>query len=408
VSRALEIRPIRADEFGDYNRVLARAFRGVTPDPVEVERFSPLVELERTRCAFEDGELVGTCNGFVFELSVPGALLPTSGTTQVSVLPTHRRRGILRALMRAHLEDTSEQGEPLAALWASESSIYERFGYGCASFGARLRIERAHAAFADPHPPAGRVRLVERKQALELLPPLFEHALERRPGMFSRSRDWWELRSAFERAPDRGPDQQYTVYERGGEPRGYLRWRYRAKPHPLGLRASELEVVELQALDPEAHRALWRFALDVDLVEYVEAWNQPLDDPLRLWLLDSRRLETSVRDGLWLRLVDVARALGSRRYVEPGHLRFELADEFCAWNSGRYELEAGERGAQCKRTSAEPELWLTAAELASAYLGGNRLQALAAAGRVRGEAKALRRADRLLAWDPLPWCPEIF
>ncbi len=405
---SLEIRPIRADEYAEYSRVLTRVFRGIGPDPVEVERSRPMVEIDRTRCAFEDGQLVGTSNGFGFAVSVPGASLPTSGTTQVSVLPTHRRRGILRSMMRAHLDDARERGEPLAALWASESSIYTRFGYGCASYGARMRIEREHARFASPFEPAGRLRLIDRKEALQVGPPLYERGLEQRPGGFSRSRDWWEVRSAFERAPDRGPDQQYTLYERAGEPRGYLRWRYRAKGHPLGLRASELEVIELQALDPEAHRALWRFALDVDLVEHVEAWNQPVDDPLPLWLADPRRLETSIRDGLWLRLVDAAGALAGRRYRHSGRLRFELADEFCAWNAGRYELEASERGAECKPTRAEPELRLGAAELGAVYLGGNRLQTLARAGRVEGQPEALRQADALFAWDPLPWCPEIF
>jgi predicted acetyltransferase len=404
----LEIRPIREDEYPAYSRALTRVFRGVLPDATEVERFRPLVELDRTRCAFEDGRLVGTCNAFGFELGVPGAALPASGTTQVSVLPTHRRRGILRRMVRAHLDDVRERGEPLAALWASESSIYGRFGFGCASWAARMRIEREHAAFAEPFEPAGSVRAIERPEALALLPPIFERALLLRPGAFSRSPVWWELRSAFERSPDRGPDQQFALYERGGEPRGYLRWRYRARQHPIGLRASELEVIELQALDADAHRALWRFALDVDLVEHVEAWNQPTDDPVFFLLADPRRLETSVRDGLWLRLVDAPAALSARAYGAPGRLRFELLDELCPWNAGRYELEASERGAQCKRTSAEPELTLGAEELGAVYLGGHRLQTIARARRVLGSPETLRRADRLFAWDPLPWCPEIF
>jgi predicted acetyltransferase len=404
----LEIRPIREDEYHDYNRAVMRTFRGMLPDVAQGERFRPLIELDRTRCAFEDGRLVATCNAFPFELTVPGAALSTSGTTQVAVLPTHRRRGILRALMRAHLDDVHERGEPLAALWASESSIYTRFGFGCAAYTARLRIERAHGAFAEPWAPAGRLRSIERGEALQILPGLFDRTRLLRPGVFSRSRDWWELRSAFERAPDRGPDLQYTIYERAGEPRGYLRWRYHAQHHPMGQRANELGLVELQALDPEAHRALWRFALDVDLIEYIEAWNQPLDDPIFFWLADPRRIECSLRDALWLRLVDVPEALAARAYTVPGRLVFELADQHCPWNAGRYELEASERGAQCKRTKAEPELRLGASELAAAYLGGNRLQTLARAGRVSGSPEALRRADQLFAWDPLPWCPEIF
>ena len=78
----------------------------------------------------------------------PGGRLPTAGTSVVAVAPTHRRRGILRAMMTQHLAEVHEKGEPLAALWASESSIYGRFGYGPASERAVMKLAKSFARFS--------------------------------------------------------------------------------------------------------------------------------------------------------------------------------------------------------------------------------------------------------------------
>jgi len=404
---ARTIRPLAGEELPLLQKELGRAF-GHEPTQESVRLMAGTAELERTRCLVEDGELVGTCGAYSLELTVPGATLPAAGTTWITVRPTHRRRGCLRAMLSEHFRDVRARGEPLAALWASESGIYGRFGYGPAAWTCPLEIERPHAAFRELPDEPGRLRLVEVDEARRLLPPVYAAAARERPGSFARGDAWWDRRLAdppWER--EGATAHRFAVLERGGEPRGYLHHRVRGRWSD-GHARSELQVLELQALDPSARAALWRFALDVDLVERVHAWNQPVDDPLPWLLADPRRLRRAPRDGLWVRLVDLPRALAGRVYPDAGRLVLRVRDAFCPDNQGTWELEAGPEGGRCRPSSAEPDLELGAEELGALYLGGHRASELARAGRVAGAPEALARADRLLAWSPQPWCPELF
>ena len=404
-----EIRAARAGEVGEFYRQMALGFGGDPAEGVD-EGFAAFLETGRTRCAFDGGELVGTLGVHSLELAVPGGVLATGGTTMVTVRPSHRRRGLLTRMMDAHLDDAAERGEPLAALWASESQIYERFGYGCASELCRIDVERAHADFADPSGFAGRCRLLDVERARELLPPLYEKLWRDRPGHFSRSKPWWEVRhfSDLEWKRAGASALRFAFYERDGEACGYLQYRQRAKSDDSGLPRGRLHVVEMQAADPEARAALWHHALGVDLVDEVQAWNQPLDDPLFWLLADPRRARRSLRDALWVRVLDVPGALAGRRYAVEGRLVLQVRDERRPRNSGVYALDGGPGGAECARSAAPAEIELDVADLGAVLLGGSRVAALAGAGRIRGEAAALARADRLFAWDPPPWCPEVF
>lgn len=126
-------------------------------------------------------------------------------------------------------------------------------------------------------------------------------------------------------------------------------------------------------------------------------------------LAEPRRLRFKVEDGLWVRLVDVATALAGRRYSTEGKVVLDVSDSFCPWNEGRYELVGGPDGAECRSTEAEPDLELTTADLAAVYLGGVRFTALREAGRIiENDPGAVRRADAMFAWDPAPWCPDMF
>src|SRR5580765_8340699 len=159
-----------------------------------MQRFADQMTLERMNAAWSDGTVARGAGAFDFNLAVPGGDLRTAGVTVVGVLPTHRRRGVLRSLMRAQLDDAHERGEPLAALWASEESIYGRFGYGLASFCGEITLAHEHAAFALPFEPEGTVRLIESDEAQAAIPALFERIRPAWPGMFSRNGAWWENR----------------------------------------------------------------------------------------------------------------------------------------------------------------------------------------------------------------------
>jgi predicted acetyltransferase len=370
-------------------------------------------DLTRTVAAFDGSEIVGTAGAWTFDLTVPGNAIPCGGVTWVAVIPTHRRRGVLTGMMRTQLEGIRERGEAIAALWASEAPIYSRFGYGLAAEGVEMHIERVHAAIRHRVPYTGRVRRVEREEALVAWPGIYERVRIETPGFLSRSPKWWSNRiirpaNLEWRSGAVGLSRAFLVqYEEDGEPLGYVRYHIRSDEHE-GVPTSDLRIFELIAASDAAHAALCDYVVGVDLIKTIRWEWARVDEPLVYMLADPRRLVRRTQDTLWVRLLDVARALESRKYASEGRIVFEVADPFLPWAGGRFALEAGRRGARCTRTTESADIELTTVELAAAYLGHTRFQQLARAGRVYGSRDVLRTADALFTWDPLPWCPEIF
>jgi predicted acetyltransferase len=371
-----------------------------------MQRFVDQMGLDRMHAAWSNGTVIGGAGAFTFNLSVPGGDLATAGVSVVGVYPTHRRRGVLRALMRAQLDDAHERGEPLAALWASEETIYGRFGYGLASFCGEISLAREYTTFAQPVEPEGTLRLLQPDDALETIPPVFERVREQWPGMFSRNRLWWENREVDDPEDRRegGGPKRWVAYERDGAADGYA--VYRHKPgFEQGTSTGELRVLEALGATPAALRDLWGYLLAVDWVATVKSYLVPPDHPLFLLLATPRRMRYRMGDALWVRLVDIGPALSGRKYSADGAIVFEVADDFCPWNEGRWKLANG----VAERTSDEPDLKLPVQSLGSAFLGGVSFAELARAGRVEQlRGGAIGRADALFRWDRHPWCPEIF
>ena len=403
-----EIRPVESEEFDSFTNATGVGF-GWHPTPEEIEDIRPVAEYDRTLATFDGEEIVSTTGIFSFEMTLPGGSLPTAGVTWVSVKPTHRRRGVLRDMMRRQLNDVHERGEALAALWASESVIYGRFGYGMAAGAVELEIERARTALDYEPDVSGRCRLVTRDEALTSWPAVYDRVRADQPGFYSRTEDWWKHHTLPERdKPSGGFSARYYVqYEEEGEPLGYVRYRVKNENRD-GLPNGTIAVQKLIAATDAAYGALWQFVFGVDLMGRIKAHQRPMEEPLLWMLADPRQLVRRPYDGLWVRIIDVAPALEARHYAASGRLVLAVRDEFCDWNEGRFELQGGPDGATCRRTDAEADLTLGAADLGAIYLGGTRLGTLARAGRVAGDAAALARAEAMFSWDPQPWCPEVF
>jgi predicted acetyltransferase len=308
--------------------------------------------------------------------------------------------------MRAQLDDVHERGEPMAALWASEEPIYGRYGYGVAGFCGEIALPHEYTAFARSSEAEGTLRFLEPEEVLEAIPPVFERIRSSWPGMFSRNRLWWEHREIDdpqERRDGAGP-KRWIAYEQDGSIEGFA--VYRHKPGwEHGSTVAELRVLEALGSSPQSMRDLWAFLLAIDWKATVISWLLPPDHPLFLLLASPRRLRFRLGDSLWVRLVDVGAALSSRRYSEDDPIVFQIEDDFCPWNEGRWKLEGG----TAHRTKDEPDLRLPVQSLGSAFLGGVQFAALARAGRVEELREgALARADGLFRWDRLPWCPQIF
>ena len=402
------IRTATAETMEAFAAPLNLAFAEM-PDPGDEER--RLWEPERIIAAFDGEQPVATAGAITFRLTVPGGEAGAAGVTLVGVSPSHRRRGILRSMMRHQLDDVRARGEPLAILWASEGAIYQRFGYGLATLSGSFEIARDRAAFARPAPAEGTVRLVDREAALGIFPALYDRIRVETPGMVARSEAWWRWTTLHDtdRARAENGMKFYAVYEAGGAVEGTA--IYRVKPDwdergPKG-RISAIEVI---TSTPPATRDLWRWLIEVDLVTLVCGVRAPVPHPLQLLLAEPRRLGFTVGDALWLRVVDVPAALAARTYGRAGTLVLEIRDAFCPWNAGRWRLVVGEDGrGVAERTTVEPDVTLDAADLAATYLGTFRFSELARAGRVVEEtAGALVRADALFTAARAPWCSTMF
>jgi predicted acetyltransferase len=354
--------------------------------------------------------IVGTAGWLPFDMTVPGGEIPVAAVTMVTVRPTHRRRGILRQMMTRQLADVHAAGVLAATLWASESSIYQRFGYGQAYNKGRIEIDPRRAAFLNDPGPLGRTRIVSDAEALELFPEIYERVRRETPASFKRSPLRWEAR--WKAGPPPGPaggPMLHMVLELDGRPEGYARYRIFPGYGPDALPTHQLDVLEAIGTSPVATREVWRYLFGVDLISRVSTHRLNAEHPLTLMLADPRQLRLTVGDGTWVRLIDVKAALEARRYHREGALTFELADTVCPWNAGVWTLEAAPDGASFRRTDAAPDLRLSVTELGAMYLGTVPCTRLLRAGRLDELTQgAASKADGLFRSEVPAWCLDDF
>ncbi len=364
---------------------------GGQPSEAHIEAARDFLEVGRALVAEDGDRVVGAGAAVGLELTVPGPVsVPTAGVTYVGVMPTHRRQGILTALMARIAEDARRRGEPIAALLASESTIYRRFGYGASVLAGAVELDRAYARLRNPPEVSGRVRLLDRDEMEAVLPEVHDRYRRQQPGEVSRTPGWWKrhLKDPEDRRGGAGP--RFAAVWEGGE--GFVTYRV-APSWDDGLPGGTLTVENLVAVSPEVRAGLWQYCFGIDLIRVIKAF-VALDDPLRWMLADPRRLRTtSVTDFLWVNLLDVETALSTRTYTSDAGLVLEVADD------GRYRLAGG----VCRRTDDLPDLALEAPDLGATYLGGVRFTTLARAGLVTElTAGAVARADALFGTSPGP------
>ena len=411
MTASFELRTVEPEEITTFVRVNKTAFGFVaTQELEELERL--VLELDRTVVAVDAGSIVATAGVFSFDVSVAGGTVPMAGVTWIGVLPSHRRQGILRAMMRRMIDEARERGEPLAGLWASEGAIYGRFGFAPATYGAMLEVDRRGPVQVERLPAAaGRTSLVSATDAREPMLAVYEAARRSRAGMPSRNAMWLdhELLADPEGEREGGGAKQFALYRVGRDVRGYLVYRLLPKWDDHFLSHGTMRVFELMALDTDGYAGLWTYCLGVDLVEKVVAWNRPVDDPLPLWLADPRRARVTVGDAQWLAFVDLARALAGRGYATEDRLVLRVHDAHCPDNDGTWAVQVAPDGSECTATTDEPDLVMEARDLAAAYLGGVPVRRLALAGRIAEHTPdAVARLDAALRVPLAPWTPEVY
>jgi predicted acetyltransferase len=398
----VELRAITRDELPAFVRVDGVGF-GFIPDPDRADGWATH-DFDRTLAAFDGDDLVGASRNYSLEVTPPGAApIPAAGLSWVSVLPTHRRRGILRAMMGGLLDDAVARNEPVAILTASEGGIYSRFGFGVATRALEVELDRGRVQFRDA-PPAGRLRLVDRSEAEVVAMDLFEQVRRGRNGAVARPKPWWGDEFFDPRPKPRGIPY-CVVFESDRGIDGLA--SYRVRRDPANEEAGTVDVFDAIPATDEAGRALWQFLCEIDLTTTIHSDNVPVDTPLPWMLASPRAMQvTGVADWLWLRVLDAPRALEARRYAVEGRLVLELRDDLRpdGGAAGRFVLDGGPDGASAARTDSSPDLVLRVDDFGGTYLGDTRFGVLAQAGRVEEHTDgAVARADAMFAADRAPF-----
>ena len=397
----IALRAIDKAEIPAWMRTDAAAFGEDAEELSKAERWIG-DELDRTCAAFDGDELVGTSRNHSFELTVPGgASIPAAGVSAVAVLPTHRRRGILRAMMAALLENSAGRSEPVSMLTASEGGIYTRFGFGVSTMALDVKLDVRDVEFARPRP-GGRLRMVDRAELEKHAPSLFDRVRRARPGAVSRSEVWW----ADLHAPHKSGTRFDVLYEvEDGRVDGFVTYAIKDQwdPEP----AHVLNVRDLVAASPVAEHALWRYLCEIDLVRTIKAAQVAVDTPLP-WLLASPRaaLFQPAADYVWTRVLDVPGALGARTYASAGRLVLAVHDRMRPGGAadGVFAIEGGPDGASVAASTDAPDLTCDVSTLSTVWLGGVRWSTQAAAGWVEEQTPgALTTADAMFASTPMPF-----
>jgi predicted acetyltransferase len=400
--------------------------RTVAPD--EIESFERAVTLgfhsdyhgdewESDRKAYQEERWFGFRSGDRWVTStlssarkmvVPGGTVDIAAVTAVTVAPAFRRRGLLTRMMQHQLTTVTE---PVALLFASESVIYGRFGYGAATHQLRLTGRTRELDFLpEVDLGDGSVDEISLDQYKLLAPQLRASVLSERPAHLERDEAWWDSVLADpERWRDGASSRRFALhFAADGTPDGFAAFRTKRQSSIVD-RGQEVRVEEIDATNPRAYAALWRWLLDLDLVRAVSRPNAPVDEPLRQLVADQRGVKTELTDGAYARIIDVPAALQARSYADDLDLVIEVADKFLPDSGGRFRIQAGTDGATVTRTDHTPDLALTARQLAAGYLGGTPFSAFARAGLLEehspGAVRALTSAFRS---DRAPFCPDFF
>lgn len=335
--------------------------------PEAVAYWRSLVPADGAVVVRDGPDVVGTALYLDLQLTVPGgAVIPTAGLSYVAVAPTHRRRGLLRAMCAELHSRIADSDYPMAALHASEGGIYGRFGYGPATILQEFTLDRRFARFYSGAPGGGAVRLVRPAEHRSELAAIYDRWRRQVPGGLLRPEALWEELMVECKASPGGERESFLLLHRDG----YALYRVDRTDLKLA------RVSELRAVTAEAHGALWRAVLGLDSMERVSVVTHP-NDPLPFLLTDTRLARMTWRqDGLWLRIMNVVAALEARGYSADLSTVIGLADV------GRYTLDIRDGRAYCRRTDAPAQVEMGLDVLGSLYLGAHRASTLAAANRL--------------------------
>jgi len=402
---AFDIRPIRPEEADEMNRVTRVSF--AFPGEVKVK-----IKPEWTLCAFSDGKMASTYAAWPLTMQLNGRRTPVAGVTMVSTLPIYRRRNYLRKITSEHFKQLHERGEQaIAALFATRTAIYQRYGYAVVSTRNAYKVEPRYIDLI--HPPTIPDEFHEAgDDDLPTMLDLYHRFTEGRTGYLLRNK-------AFEVAPGAPftvlktfmPSSMMVkvIYIEAGKPAGYVIYTVDRATQPGKPGGQLIHITDLVWLTTSAYRAIWRYFSNIDLAQDVMWGRVPPDDPLPHLMLEPRNLNVTSGDGLMGRIVDVERALPLRPYPDEGRLTFEVIDDFCEWNQGRWDADITRDETAVRRSKKSPHLTMPVSTLAMLFFGQISATEAARMGRLDvSDSKALPLWDRVMRTDYRPFCADMF
>lgn len=403
----IDIRPATPDEMSQLGLLSAYVYGGSFgdgPDTLTATANRP----EWTLCAFDGDRLVASYCTIPFTMRAGGNAMPLGGVSAVGTLPEYRRQGLLRRITNQAFNQMYEEGRPVAALWASQAAIYQRYGYAQTTVKRSYSIDTADVAFFDGDGGRGDVERLDTDTGYELIKALYISFIADRMCYLHRSRALWS-NNALEEVEADGPTHIAISRDEDGTPNGYAVYTLRSDRVDHGARSQELVVRDLGWLDLDAYRSLWSWFGRHDLVGRIRWESAPLDDPAPELLAEPRLLHSRDREGIWFRVVDVEAALAGRGYQADGRVRIEVVDDDLApWNVGTFELTVDEGEAEVKGVPGPGDIRLSVKALASLFTGYRSARELRNWGLVEGAPDEVRRADGLFAIATGPGCPDSF
>ena len=401
----MEIRQVQDEEFYRW-RVAVRASLGdhTTPEDTVFMR-NHRVEIDRLLVCIDRDTMAGSGGADSFDMTLPGgAQVPVAGVAYITTAPTHRRRGVQRSIMRRIHDDARDRGDAASILWASQSSLYGRYGYGNSMPANDWHIDLRHTAYEHAPEWKGHYVKAEREEAIPLMTEAYERTRIKRAGMVTRTAKRW----LYEIHPVKTKDEFFIIYMEGDDALAYA--RYTIEVDPDDEFRGTMHVVEAVAATDAAHAALWRFLLDQELVHELKAHARPVDDPLVWMLAEPRRLQRTLKDAIWMKLLDIPAMLEGRTYPVEDSLVLQITDAETK-ESRNFSLECGPGGGRCRDTGASPDIVMNEAELAAIYMGTVECSILSSIGLVDVSARkpdAALRADAIFRTSPAGWNPYHF
>ncbi len=404
---SVDIRPVHPDEMDQFGAIAAYVYAGRYGDTSN-NFVAQSTDPSWTLGAFVNGRMASSFATIPFTIRLNGNAAKLGGVSAVGTLPEFRRRGFLRQMMTQAIADMRDRGQSISALWASQASIYQRYGYALATSNVDYTLNPRDIQFVQHEPPQGVCRHYDLDAGYPIVRQLYIEFISARMLYLHRSKALWG-NNILEPEPTDGPLHIAIYFDTQETPQGYMAYTTRNGRVDDAARPQELVIRDLAWMTPDAYLGLWSFVAKHDLVGRVRALHMSPDDPAPIWFQEPRLLHPQRTEGIWLRLIDVHAALQARGYTTAGHLTIKVVgDDLAEWNNGVFELATDGRSTEVKPSPSTPDIQVDIRTLAALYSGQHGARTLSHWGLLSGEPQAISRAEQLFQSEFAPHCPDHF